>query len=165
MKAIFIVAAVALVAAAWDDRGHCAYVERIDEIHDADLTSFKGVKGIPIQGGSSLVYFSLCQEVSKSCPEGAAVCYDPGTGSNTKSLGKLRTKQIDVEDDGNTVKYTFSRGSTCSDSDRRGKTTIYFHQNVIYSESCSFKFNDPCNLECHIYLDYMHLDPYIQAHN
>ena len=165
MKAIFIIAAAALVAAAWDDKGHCALVKNINELYDADLTSFKGVKGIPIQGGASLAQISLCQEVSKSCPKDAAVCYDPGMGSDTRSLGKLRTKQIDVEDGGNTVKYTFSGGSTCSDSCRRGKTTIYFHQNVVYSESCSFKFNDPCNLECHIDMNYMHLDPYIQAHN
>ena len=158
MKAIFIVAAAALVsAAAWDDRGHCAYVKHIDEIHDADLTRFKGVTAVPIQG-AGLVHFSLCQKVHPySCPEGAAVCYDPGMGSDTRSLGKLRTKQIDVKDGGYTVKYTFTDGSTCPDSYRKGKTTIFFHQSGEYSQNCYFTSYDSCNLECHINIDFMDL--------
>ena len=84
MKAFFVVAAVALVAAAWDDRDDCAVVKNVDGIHDADLTLFGGVRGILIQGGASLLYFSLCQEVSNSqkTPLSASILeWDPTRGA------------------------------------------------------------------------------------
>lgn len=158
MKVLFVLAAVALLAAAdWDDEDRCGFVEDIDELHhNADLTYFRAVHSIPVQNGNSLIHFSLCRNVYPIyCPAGSAVCYDPGMSSVVRSLGKLENKHISVSDGGKTVTYTFTGGSTCQDSQSKGQTIINFHHSQRGSKNCYFRSYDACELVCDIDHEYL----------